>query len=215
MKLTVKKRENKNEDSAKVMGVVYGGLSKNTSIIFASKDFEKIYEKVGTSGLIELDVEGEKIEVVIKDIQLDHRTENFHHIDFYAVTRGQKMEAEVAFDFIGEAEAVKKGGVVNISLTEMTIKSLPKDLPSAIKINLEELTDIGQSIKLSDLTLPTGVSYLDDADLETSIVSILEAKSVEDEEKANEGEPDLTEESEEKEGGEKESKKEEKKSTDK
>lgn len=193
MKLIVKKRAEKFEKiKENILGVVYGGDFENTPITFNLKDFEKIYQEVGTSGIVKLDIEGENHDVVIKDIQLDIASGEYYHIDFYVITKGQEMEVSVVFEFIGEASATKKDGIINISLNEIQVKALPRDLPKHLVVNLDVLKEIGDSIKLSDLKLPTGVKFLDGLDTEAAIVSIIAAKSVADEEEANAGEVEIT-----------------------
>ena len=197
MKLKAQKRE-KGFKVTKgiILGVVYGDI-ENISIFFKKEDFKKVYADAGTSGIIGLDIEGESHDVIIKDIQLDNISGDYYHIDFYAVTKGQEMEATVSFEFVGESQAEKVGGVLNTSLNETHIKALPKDLPKHIEVNLEILKEVGDSIRLIDIKLPDGVNFVEGLDLESSVVSIVAAKSVADEEEANSGEVEIKPETEE------------------
>lgn len=202
--------KNKKEKDV-VLGIIYGSVKDNISVVCKLRDFEKVYTESGSSGIVELDVDGKSYDVIVKDIQLDNVSGDYYHIDFYAITQDQEIEANVAFEFIGEHSAEKVGGLLNISLTETHIKALPKNLPKSIVIDLAELKEIGDSIRLADIKLPEGAKFIDGLDMETSIISIVTARSVEDAEEANAGEVEIEpEEGEEVEGEEEGDKKEEK-----
>ncbi len=190
MKLKAQKRDNSKKDFSEVLGVVYGHNKENISVIMDYNEFEKIYNKGGMSSVISLDIDGEELDVVIKDFQIDPKKDRIHHVDFYQFTKGEKMEATVSLNFIGEAPAEKLGMVLNTAKTEITISALPKDLPSEIEVDLSVLVDGDSVIRNSDLNITDGVEILGDP--EEAIVSVVVAKEVGEED--NDEAPDLSEE---------------------
>ncbi len=176
MKLKAEKRDSSQKDFTEVLGVVYGHNKDNISVKMNYSDFEKVYQEAGTSSVIELDIDGDIHEVVIKEIQIDPRKDRIHHVDFYEFTRGEKMEAVVALKFTGEAPAEKLGMVLNTAKTEIEIEALPKDLPSEIEVDLSVLENGDSVIRAADLKLPEGVSLVGDP--EETIVSVVVAKEV-------------------------------------
>lgn len=198
-KLKAQKREGSSREFTEVLGNIYGHNKENVSIIMDYSEFEKIYEEAGLSSVIVIDVDGEDHEVVVKDIQIDPRKDRYHHIDFYAFTRGQKMEAIVSLNFTGEAPAEKAGMILNTARTEVSIIALPKDLISEIEVDLSALIDGDSVIRLGDLSIPDTIELVDNA--EETVVSVVVAKEV-GEEDSDEA-PDLAVEEE----GEKEDKK--------
>ena len=91
----------------------------------------------------------------------------------------------VSLEFIGEAPAEKSGSVVSEILRELTIRTMPRDLPSHIDIDLSVLVNVGDSITVADVVLPAGVTAV--ADPDEVIANVSEAKEqAEDEEVATE-----------------------------
>jgi len=178
--LKAKKREAGSKKTInEVFGNIYGKGKENIHVIFRYPEVEKVLKESGTSEVITIDVDGEKHDVVIKDVDIDPRKDRFYHIDFYEFTKGEVMETEVPLTFVGEAEAEKKGGVLNYALDKIDIEVLPKDLPKNIEVDLNQLKEVGDVIRVSDLDIPASVKVLNDMD--TVVVSVVEAKAVEEE----------------------------------
>jgi large subunit ribosomal protein L25 len=84
------------------------------------------------------------------------------HIDFQRVSATEKIHVKVPFHFLNEdvAPGVKLGGgIVAHILTEADVSCLPKDLPEFIEVDVAKL-EIGQSVHLSEITLPKGVEFV-------------------------------------------------------
>lgn len=167
-----------------IVAVVYGKeLEENIHIVLNHNDFEKTFQETGYSTIINLVIDGEEHDVLVKDVQIDPREDKFSHVDFYAIVRGQELEVSVAFNFTGESQAVKQGAVMNTALTEIDVKAMPRDLPSELEVDLTQLEKIGDTIRLEDIKLPEGVSFVDE-NLDMTIASVSEAVTAEQEEEA-------------------------------
>ena len=110
------------------------------------------------------------------------------HMDLQRINASEKLKTHAPVHCIGEevAPGVKAGGLVSHDLTEVSIECLPKDLPEYIEVDLSGL-EIGESIHLSDLKVPEGVTLIDLArggDHDSSVVSIHVKRVVEEEEVA-------------------------------
>lgn len=164
--------------------VIYGPeLKENVYIKMREADMRKLYNEAGESSIINLTVEGAKepMEVLIKDVEYDPITQFVTHVDFYKIKRGQKIEASVELKFIGEAPAVKiLGGVLVVSIDEVTIKCLPKDLMSEIQVDLSGLKTFEDSIHIKDLNLTEGVEIMADANETVAAVSEIKEEVIED-----------------------------------
>ena len=175
IKLTAEKRE-KNvsfDDKKQLRGIVYGGgVDENIMVMMDYNPFVKVFSEAGTSQIIDLEISGESHEVLVKDFDLDPVSDNFRHVDFYAITRGEEMEVTVPFEFIGESEAVEKGGnILNKVMIDITVKSLPRNIPANIEIDLSVLKTVSDSIRLADIKLPEGVAFVTE-NLEDVVVSV-------------------------------------------
>lgn len=131
--------------------VVYGKNKESISLKIDNSDLIKTYRLAGESHIITLDVENEKIEVLVHDSQKDPVTWDFLHIDFYAVTRWEKLSTKVALHFVWDSQAAKDGALIEEHIKEIEIKTLPKDLVDFFEVNLSKLEKAGDIIRISDL----------------------------------------------------------------
>ena len=147
----------------KLPGIIYGGEEAPVSITLAhnkvvqAADFEAFYSHVLT-----LNVDGKAIEVLVKDMQRHPYKPKIMHIDFQRVIAGQDVHTNVPLHFVNEetSAAVKAGGVAEHHVTEIEVTCQPKDLPEFIEVDMSAI-EMGQTLHLSDLTLPAGVASVE------------------------------------------------------
>jgi len=133
------------------------------------------------SQIFSIELEKDTMDVLVRDIRRSTSTNQIQHIDFFEISKNKELVVNVPFSFSHEADAVgvREGGVIDHVVTEIAIKVLPKNLPENILVDIEAL-GIGQSIHLSELTLPKGC-VLDKAiseDYDPLVVSIHAPKVV-------------------------------------
>lgn len=186
----------------KVPAIVYGGDEAPVSItldhnkVNQAQDFEAFYSHVLT-----INIDGKKVEALVKDMQRHPYKPKVTHIDFQRVIAGQALTTNVPIHFINEAEsdAIKfNGGHAEHHMNDIEITCLPKNLPEYIEVDLLNI-EIGQTIHLSDVTFPKGVESVElgkgeEHDLAVVTVKTAKGPSVEedDAEDAAEGEADTT-----------------------
>lgn len=172
--LEVIKREKKAyfDDKKQIKGIVYGGDVKENILIFVDYiKFSKIFEEAGMSHIIELNIEGDKKDVLIKEFQLDPIMDTFRHIDFFVLTKGVEIEVEIPLEFIGESPAVKLGNILTKVHTNLKVKCVPKNIPEKFEIDLSILETIENTIRMKDIALPEGVSFVSE-NMEDVVVSV-------------------------------------------
>lgn len=155
---------------------IYGKDIKSTSVQVSLKDFVPVFKEVGETGLVDLDLEGKIIPVLIHNPQTDYR-DNVLHADFYQVNLKEKVRTMVPLVVIGEpkAETEKVGLLMNI-LSEIEIEALPEDLPENIEVNVEHLAQVDEQITVADLKVPANVTVLTDASQVVSKIGELVSK---------------------------------------
>ncbi|MDR9391489.1 MAG: 50S ribosomal protein L25 [Trueperaceae bacterium] len=165
-------------------GVVYND-ELNIPVAMSRKAFDKVFRAQGTSSLIDLDVEGTSHPVLVREVQMDKRKRIPMHVDFYAITAGQKLEVAIPVTFEGTAAGQKDGGELFISRREVTIYVLPREIPDAIELDIGEM-QIGDSIHIGDVRsrLPETAEIVDDEELTliTIVPPRVEAEAEEGEE---------------------------------
>lgn len=147
-----------------VPAIVYGGNKKPTSIKVDRRAYERIMRHHrGETVLFHINVlEGEKklrdYSVIVKEEQHDPVSDQILHIDFHRISLTEQIEVKVAIAAKGEPIGVKKdGGSLEHIMWELDIKCLPTQIPQHINVDVSHL-EVGQSIHVKDLTLPTGVT---------------------------------------------------------
>lgn len=157
---------------------LYGHNLDNIHLAVPVKEFSRILKQAGESTVIKLKTEDKEFNVLVHDVLRNHLTDEFSHIDFYAVKMDEKIKVKVAVVFIGEAPAVKeKNGILVKAIQEIEVEALPADLPHNIEVNLDSLTDIGSTISVKDLKIGEKVKIL--VNPEAVIASVIEQKEEE------------------------------------
>lgn len=162
-----------------VPAVVYGGGQKAEAVEVSLGEFQKVWSEAGESSLIELDLDGQKNNVLIKDVQLDPLKDMPIHVDFYAVRMDKPIQAMVPIKFTGESAAVKNlGGSLVKVMHEIEVEALPANLPSELTVDVSGLANFGDRFLVKNLQLPEGVRVL--ANPEDIIVLVEEPKAAEE-----------------------------------
>lgn len=159
---------------------IYGKKIKSTPVAVVEKEFTAVYNKAGTTGLVELVVDEKKHPVLIHNIQYHPVTDQPLHADFFQVDLKEKVTAEVPLEFVSESPAVRdKLGVLLTILDEVEVEALPADLPENIKVDVSKLSVVDQSIKVGKLKVDSKVKITTDPNLDVVKVAPLVSKEAE------------------------------------
>jgi len=161
---------------------LYGRGTKNEHISVLINDFKSVFKRAGESTVINLIVDDKPRPVLIYDYKINPLTHDFQSVDFYEVKMDEQITATTPIVFVGEAPAVKeKGGVLIKAMDEIEVEALPANLPHELIVDLNSLTEIGQSLFVKDIKIKGDFKIL--VDLETVVATISEP-GVEEEEEA-------------------------------
>jgi len=154
---------------------VFGKDIQSQSISINSKEFIKVYKKIKATGVLYLEIEKETFPVLINSIQKHPITREILHVEFKKVDLTKKTQAEVPVEIIGQSPAVLEKGGVLLTLTQtLLVEALPEKIPQSIKIDVSNLKEVGQEIKVADL--PSYSDYQIITEKEKIIVSIVAHK---------------------------------------
>ncbi len=188
--LQAEKRDVKGTTAAKrlrrdgiVPAVIYGSKQREYMIQLNSKSFFDIAKKQGSQNfIVNIEIEGaeEKTKLaIVQDIQRDPLNGKLIHIDFRAVNENETIHATVPIQLFGEPLGVKEGGLLEQMLREIEVFCRPNDLPDFISNDVEGL-DIGDSLKISELNLPDGVTAKMEGDVLVALVAQTRAAASEE-----------------------------------
>ncbi len=148
----------------RVPAVLYGKHTNPESLSVDIPEFVKLVKSVaGRAVLLELQRSDkpEKALSFLQEVQRDPITDKYVHIDFQEVKADEKFEIRVGVRLTGESFGVKnQSGVLELATQLLRIRTLPKDLPEAVVIDVTELK-VGETIKVGSLKPIPGVEFLD------------------------------------------------------
>ncbi|MEP1445070.1 MAG: 50S ribosomal protein L25/general stress protein Ctc [Paraglaciecola sp.] len=176
--------------AGKVPAVLYGAGKEAVSLtldhnkLFQAQGFEAFYSHVLT-----LNIGKKKTEVLVKDMQRHAFKPIVMHVDFLRIDAKVALHTNVPLHFINEekADSIKlNGGHAEHHMVDVEVSCLPGDLPEYIEVDLLNVA-LDQTIHLSDLVLPKGVTLVelnkgeDDHDLAVVTVKLAKGPKAEDE----------------------------------
>ena len=165
----------------KLPAVVYGGDKDSIAVTLEPRELLKILKsdsgqntvfqvKVGDKGIAET--------VMVFDYQVDPIRHHLTHADLVRISMDELIEVSVHLVFVGEPQGVKMdGGVLDQAMREVEVECLPTDIPEKFEVDVSAL-EIGDSVRVADITLPPNVKVLIDED--TTLASVVPPVSEED-----------------------------------
>ena len=144
----------------KVPAVIYGDKQPPISIALPAKEITRRLHAGGfLTHIATIDVGGEKHRVIPKDYQLDPVRDQLMHVDFLRVAEGARLTLDVPVHFINEGASpgIKRGGALNVVRHAIELYVPADAIPEEIVVDLTGL-DIGDSVHISAVSLPEGVS---------------------------------------------------------
>lgn len=143
-----------------IPGVLYGPGIEPVSIQVPWLELRPVLLQAGGTHVIQVAVEGERYNALIKSVQRAPIRGDVLHVDFYRVRMDVAIRTEVPIVLTGSIDAIEDAdGVLVHELTSLLVECLPGDLPSEITVDVSGLTEVGQMILVSDLPELPGVSY--------------------------------------------------------
>jgi len=170
---------------------LYGKGIKSKAVQVNLKDLKKVYQQVGETGIVELEVQGEKQvrPVLIHNLQVDPVTDLPLHVDFHQIDLKKKTTVEIPIELVGEAPAEKEKVGILVSLFDsLEVEALPSDLPEKLEVDISHLEKVDDAVRVADIKIDKKkVKILAN---ENEIVAKIEplAKEEEEEKPAEEGE---------------------------
>jgi large subunit ribosomal protein L25 len=169
--------------SGRVPAIIYGRQAKPQNLEVSEKEFgDLIHRSVSENLLVDLSVENDaraKRLALVQEIQHYPLDGKVLHVDFHEVSENEKVTVNVPVETTGEAAGVKNsGGVLEHVLFKLKVRSLPKDLPEQIIVDVSSL-ELGKAVHIGEIKLPEGVEILGDKNI--PVVSVAMPRTEEEE----------------------------------
>jgi large subunit ribosomal protein L25 len=172
----------------KVPAILYGEGQEPVSLTLEHKSvFRSQQEEAFYSHVLTINIDGKPVECLLKDMQRHPFKQVVMHLDFLRIDATHAVHVNAPIHFINEDVAEKKGGKIAHNVNEIAVSCLPADIPEFIEVDVAGL-EVGQTLHLSDITLPKGVTSDELAkgeDHDQAVASLNAPKVVKDEEEDN------------------------------
>ncbi len=195
MQLEVQEREQSGSRESRrlrragiVPGVLYG-RGKPHAICVPERDLRRVLTgSAGLHAILDVHLAGQKTthSSILKDYQVDPIRGKIEHFDLQEVRLDQAIQTSVVVELVGESVGTKAGGALSQVAREVRVEALPLEVPERLELDVSSM-EIGDTMRLSDLRTPEGVTLLDDP--ETVLATVTMPTRVEEpEEVLEEGE---------------------------
>lgn len=147
-----KNKVNKLRQQSIVPGVVYAKDEENINVQVIAKDFERILSRAGTSTIINLELDGQKIPVLIKSYQTHPFKSEFLHVDFQKIKADEAIRVNIPVVLQGRDEIHVQPSVLIQNIDNVDVECLPKYIPQTADINVVDM-QIGDTFTVADLDI--------------------------------------------------------------
>jgi large subunit ribosomal protein L25 len=141
--------------------IVYGHKQDPVSVTLATHEFlEALHHG---HRLFNVDLDGRKETLLVKDIQYDHLGIDVIHADFMRVNLSERLTVQVGVELRGIAKGTHEGGIIDEVLSHVDIECKVSDIPEVLFVNIKDL-GLGESVHAAQVELPEGAKLITDPD---------------------------------------------------
>lgn len=176
-KLEVKEREKKARHSArrdrregKVPGIMYGKNLKNLMFEVGELELNNQISRIGEHGVLDITINGDNHNVLIKEIQREPVNQKIIHIDFEELYENSRVITEVPIKFLGENTISKNGDVLQKERSSIKLQCTATKIPKSIEVDVSNL-NAGDSYRVADIEFAEEISIIDSLSLVIATVT--------------------------------------------
>lgn len=158
--------------AGRLPAVIYG---HKQDPVHVTADYKEVVGHLHRNAhLLNAQLDGKTESVLIRDVQWDHLGSNIIHIDLARVDLTERVTVEVPLHFVGDAPGLKsEGAILEHQITEIEVEALAVEIPEEIRVDVSGL-ELGQTITVGDLKLPSGVTTKLDPETIIASISVVE-----------------------------------------
>jgi large subunit ribosomal protein L25 len=162
-----------------VPGVIYGA-TENVSVSLHVNDILKYNTRAYENALLNIKSTDSKLNgkvALLKEVFINPLSRRPEHVDLFALDLTKNVRVSVEIRVEGKAIGLAEGGLLNIVTRQVEIECLPTGIPEAIVVDVTNL-GVGDSLHVSDLTIPDGVKMISRPELTIAAVVVQEEEVV-------------------------------------
>ncbi len=149
-------------NSGRTPGIIYGAGETQLIELDHNPLWFALKKEAFHASVLELDLDGAKTQVLLRDVQYHPFKQLVLHVDFQRVDANTVLTMKVPVHYTGvetSPAVVQDKNLVTTLITEVEVKCMPKDLPEFISVDLSKLVK-GAPLHLKDIVLPKGVKLV-------------------------------------------------------
>ena len=169
LSLDAKKRENTGKSAnthlraaGEVPAVLYGReVEGSLNLAVDVRDISALLKKGALNNvLVDLKVDDDTRQVLIKDIDLHPVNSQLLHVDFHQVSPSDKVQVKVPVNLVGESIGVKEeNGIVDQPVRSLRVACRADNIPETIEIDISDM-EIGDTVTVGDIPLSADVEIM-------------------------------------------------------
>lgn len=166
-------REQRGKNEAKrlrargrIPAIVYAPQKENVAVSVSPRELAAVFKTgAAENTLVDLELDGKKRKVILKDYQVHPVRPEFLHADFYEVALDKPVQVKVHVELHGIPVGVKThGGMLEFVTREILVSCLPLDIPKKFVLDVEAL-EIGGEVRVAQIPMPEKVKAMTEGDL--------------------------------------------------
>ncbi|MBP6703028.1 MAG: 50S ribosomal protein L25 [Vicinamibacteria bacterium] len=166
-------REQRGKNEAKrlraqgrIPAIVYAPQKENVAVSVSPRELAAVFKTgAAENTLVDLELDGKKRKVILKDYQVHPVRPEFLHADFYEVALDKPIQVKVHIEIHGIPVGVKThGGMMEFVTREILVSCLPLDIPKKFVLDVEAL-EIGGEVRVAQIPMPEKVKAMTEGDL--------------------------------------------------
>lgn len=158
-----KKVAKKLRGNGSLPAVMYNSKGEAVMLTVDEDAFTKVWKVATPTTLVNLDVDGKKNLVFIKDTQYDIISDKNLHVDFHAIDEDKLLKISIKMQVAGNPVGVRDGGYLAKGIPSIEIECLPKNLPVRIVADVNNL-GLGEKLLVKDVPVGKGVKLISDGE---------------------------------------------------
>ncbi|MHC4880982.1 MAG: 50S ribosomal protein L25 [Planctomycetota bacterium] len=159
-------------EQGQIPAVVYGHQKEALSISLNAHEFiENLHHG---HRLFDVDIDGKKDTMLVKDLQYDYLGRSVIHADLMRVNLSERVAVEVMIELRGTAAGTHEGGIVEEMMNSIQVECAVRDIPENIQLNIKDL-GLNEVMHAGQVELPEGFVLVTDPD--AVVVSCHETKA--------------------------------------
>lgn len=155
--------------SGRIPGVLYGEKINNLLFEISEMDLNREINAGGEHGVLNVNINGENHQALIKEIQRDPVNHKVIHIDLEDINDDKIIQSDVPIVFMGEDRMGRNGGILQKEKDSVKVQCKANMLPKYINIDVTGLK-YGQTYRINDIEVSNEIIFLEDPN--TVIVAI-------------------------------------------